>query len=466
MSRSEPDRPESASDAAIQRLDDAEAAAIETLVAAYAELDVSTPLAPLANVPVDLVASLFEEPEPLLEAMWTLARRLTGRVIGAADAADDEALERARRAVDEARIALAGNDEAVPSAPDIRDMLLPYVAELIREVGLEAFDASVVLAAGRDGRSHMAWHPVPAETALVWLQGRLFDRLEAFALTDGLLRLERRASRWIFDRWSPPLRFGDREAVAFTRNVREREWSLTEHDTLRFGQPVLHAFCDRPLFDLVPARQQRLARAMRGAVAGVFTVASHDGDDVVFEGPLDRRRYRVHEHNTDARYEAGFVAIGRLIPLGEGRWLRSPGMLIFKTPAADAAHQYAETFERGRGVPPTIRMEGLIGAVAGRRDVPRDVPPAASPAEALALLQTIRQTLEEHGLVEEVEPGQAPPELLAPEGEERRYFGFRVDDEMAAWIAALAEQARSGRGPGRRGGRRPARVKKRRGRKR
>lgn len=178
------------------------------------------------------------------------------------------------------------------------------------------------------------------------------------------------------------------------------------------------------------------------------------------------RRYRVHEHNSEVHYDAGFIAIGRLIPLGGGRWLRSPGMLIFSSPGNVTARDLAEGFEKIPALAPALIAEGIIAGVAGRGRVPRDVPPADSPAEAKDLLHAVGEALDAHGLRRVLPKDEAPPELRAADGE-REFYVYEVDDDLAAWIEALGKLARRAPSRGGRAGRRAkARKKKGRGKRR
>lgn len=439
-----------------------EEAALGMLVETFAELEEMLPQSPsmaYLDVPADLAAVLYREPRPLLNAMRELARLLVRRAVGGAGAPGDDDLEAAQLVVAQQRAALSGDHEEAATVD--RESILPAVGELIREVGLEEFDRSVHLALGHAGTTHLAWYPVPPESAQISLLGRLFYRLESICLGEELLGLERIASRWAFDRWSPPLRVGDPDAAAFTSMVREEEWSLAERRTLTFGLPVVHAFCEQPAFNEVPPRQQQLGRALRGAFTGVFRVAGRDGDVVVFEAPLDGKRYRVFEHNTDADYGPGFIGIGRLIPLGGGRWLRSPGMIISKPRDEGDIHHLASALEKPHGLDRALVVEAALAIFTKSGRVPREIPPAPSVAVARELLPAIHDALEEHGLAELAPADEVPANLRAAMGPGRAAYGLQVDSTMADWIKALTEQANRARAGG---GRRRAKAKRRKGR--
>jgi len=194
-------------------------------------------------------------------------------------------------------------------------------------------------------------------------------------------------------------------------------------------------------------------------------VEQHDAE---FEAPLDGRRFRVHEHNLESPYRPGFIAIGRLIPLREDRWLRSPGMLIFEPPRDGGGEDLVRTFAQGfatvTDTAPALLAEGMLATIFRAGKVPRPVPPAASPAEARALLDDTTAALEKHGLVEHLSADDVPPALRARPGEQRKYMSYDVDDVVGPWLTALGEQARRSRGAGPGPGtRKRARAKRRRG---
>jgi hypothetical protein len=134
-----------------------------------------------------------------------------------------------------------------------------------------------------------------------WLLESLYDHVEAAVLLDPMLDLERRTSAWWFERWTPaPAR--QRPDETFPRGVREQEWSLVERSTLRLEAPVVAGYSD-------------------GSFAGVFTVHDRRESEITLEDVAGGHRYLVHEHNGEIAYHPEYLALGRLIPFGPGRYL-------------------------------------------------------------------------------------------------------------------------------------------------
>ena len=370
------------------------------------------------------------------------ARRAAGALAQAAVAGPDAgALADARRTLQETiprRTPRRTNREALSAA-----------AHAIREAGLEAHDADLLLGTTPEGAQVIVWHPVPPETAHVWLLEPLYEHVEAAVLLDPLLDLERRASAWWFERWTPAR---ERPDETFPRGVREQEWSLVERRTLRLETPVMAAYSESPAFGDLPARQQAMACALAGSFAGVFTVRDRRESEVTLEDVTGGQRYLVHEHNEEIAYHPGYLALGRLIPFGPGRYLRSPGMAFLALPDPALAHELGGHLERSADeLGPAIAVEILISMLLGAKGLPRKVRAAASRTEARALLQELQETLEETGLARHVGPARVSPELRRlGHGKEMRYYEYDLDDPVAHWFQALGEQA--GRPGGKRRG--------------
>jgi hypothetical protein len=321
-------------------------------------------------------------------------------------------------------------------------------ARTIREAGLETQDASLLLGTRQDGTQVIVWHPVAPETAHVWLLESLYEHVETAVLLDPLLDLERQASAWWFERWTPPRR---RPEETFPRGVREQEWSLVERITLSLETPVMAAYSEYPVFDELPARQQAMARALAGSFAGVFTVRDRHGSEVILEGIAGGEHYPVHEHNEEIAYHPGDLALGRLIPFGPERHLRSPGMAFLALPDPTLAQAVGGRLERSADeLGSAIAVEICISMLLGAKGLPRKVRAAASKTEARALLQELQETLEAAGLARHVAPARVSAELRRlGRGKEMRYYEYDLDDAVAQWFQALSEQA------GRPGGKHP-----------
>lgn len=339
----------------------------------------------------------------------------------------------------DARLALeAAIGEHLLERPDSR--ALEQAAKVIREAGLEAHDADLILDTRQDETQVIVWHPVPPETAHVWLLENLYDHVETTVLLDPLLELERQASGWWFERWTPAR---ERPVETFPRGVREQEWSLVERITLSLETPVMTAHPEHPAFDELPARQQVMARALAGSFAGVFTVRERSRSEVTLEEIAGGKHYRVQEHNKEITYHPGYLALGRLIPFGPGRHLRSPGMTFLAGPDPTLADTLSGQFERSADEHgPAIAVEICISLMLGAKGLPRRVRPAASKTEARALLQELQEALEETGHARRVAPARVSAELRRlGRGKEMHYYEYDLDDTVAHWFQALGEQA-------------------------
>ena len=205
-------------------LDGLPASMLDAIVSGLATLRSTVPRSAAAPAAIDLIAAEAPEGAVIAQTTRLLALGLIDEMVGASGrpsqftrGAPDE-LEALTRAAASFHVSAAQRQAALGDADAI-----------IREVGLE-HDLDCHLATGRDGRDVIASIPIPRATAHVWLLDRLFQRAEMFVLGDEVLAYERMASAWYFSRWSVGGRGLDRESMAFTRNVREQEWSLVEQN--------------------------------------------------------------------------------------------------------------------------------------------------------------------------------------------------------------------------------------------
>jgi len=168
----------------------------------------------------------------------------------------------------------------------------------------------------------------------------------------------------------------------------------------------------------------------------------------------------VHEHNEEIAYVPGFIALGRLIPLDGGRWLRSPGMAFGSAPNDELAPALARAVRASTDtLGPALTIEAAIATMMSgtRATLPLAVKPARSAAEAKALSWELNEVLQEAGLAKRVAKKRAPAELrdvaLAPG---TQLFEFSVDAAVGEWMQALIEMGGTG-APGATRARRPQR---------
>ncbi len=328
-----------------------------------------------------------EDGEGLHEEAFALASRLVARAIGAAGAPTDAELRIA--AVERGEAAEEAADEMGFELPDSFDQLSEDLVELteevIREAALEehTHDAYLALQGDTDDLL-LVVVPVSEAGAHVGLLDSLFARLELGIHDDPLGVLERTASAWWFHRLLP-------EAADDLAPIREQEWSLVDRETAASGLSFLAEMVEQEdVLAALPPRQRHLAHRLLESVTGAWRVRERTGDDAVFVSLADGTEYAVREHEEE--YAAGAVATGRLIPFGDGTWLRSPGTQIIP----DAGPEWT---------PPEA-------------DAPRSVPPARSASEARKILAAAEPILQQ----------------------------VKPDEVLTAWLDALTRMSRKGTG--------------------
>jgi hypothetical protein len=193
--------------------------------------------------------------------------------------------------------------------------------------------------------------------------------------------------------------------------VREQEFSLVERTYACLGESPLDRMVDDDLLAGAGPRQLHLARQMVESRAGIWMVERRIGADVVFRDPLDGARFPAREHAEEHEYGAGTVALGRLIPFGDGTWLRSPGTLLIPGGQVDAgfAASLAKMVEMGSGQ--MYRQACVEAAIHTMRKVgslPRTVRVPFSPDQAAHVLRDLSEGLRRAGAAEEVSPDQVP----------------------------------------------------------
>ena len=440
----EPSPPDSDEELHVQPLEGETAQALDALIEAWAvpEAEISEEVAEAeADTPLDELLERWSAQEaPVLAGRAELVQRLVARVVGDTEKNSEAELRAAREALEEVTRALAAERgvDIEAAAEDGIEEAFDAVGERLREEGLEQWNVSLHLAFDDDLVPQLAWTRIPSETAHVWLLGSLYDRVEASLGSEPLLLFERRASRWWFERWSTGWLT---EENPFARGVREQEWSFVERPALALDDvPVIFSFCSQDFFEQVPPRQQKLARALRRSFVDVFAVRKRGEEETILDSLSDGRRYPVHEHNPEIEYRAGFLALGRLIPWDGGRYLRSPGMVIFQPANAEQGPLLAEGLAKaGDEISPTIAIEALLSTLGGDARVPRRIPPASSRALAEQVLLAMRTLLDEAGLVEHPPVDEAPEEIraaLSSKGE-TEYLRYEVDPVIAEWLQAL-----------------------------
>jgi hypothetical protein len=390
--------------------------------------------------------ALEQEPE-LNEGAWDLARGVALRALGlpgapsAAEVRTSAAaqMEVIRDLSEDAALSMAG---AAPEA--IPEHLLAEATGVIRNAALEYTDHEMLLGTHAEEGLVLAASPVTRAQAYVWTLGPLYERLEAWVQGDELLALERMAAHWWFTRYTPERRKQDHE---FARGVREQEFSLVARPCMALdGQSVLEFLAEDDDLDEFPPKRRHMAMQLLESEVGFWEVAERDGADAVFRSPLDGARYRVVEHAPDQRYDPGMIVAGRLIPFGDGTWLRSPGAIVFSATDPGQARLLAGALGGHTGnLPPEAKVEMVITTLAGRTRLPRSVLPAPGTREAREMLERLAELMRETGFTEELAADDLPPDLdlsLLPPG--GTVVNYQVDAVLGEWMTALSALARKG----------------------
>lgn len=334
--------------------------------------------------------------------------------------------------------------ELLPATPaDVPPQILPEVSALLREAALEEWEHDVVLAVHPEEGLQLAAWPVTLAQSMVWLLEPMYARIEAWVLGEDLMATERGATRWWFERWTPVRR---KEQDEFARGVREQEFALVDRPFLALDdRTAVEYMADAGELDEFPRKQRHMARQLRESVVGVWEVREHEGERLVLASPLGGETLEVREHAPGAAYAAGSIALGRLIPFGDGTWLRSPGMAFLGgAPAGQARTMAAGLGEETGGLPDAVKLEAMLTTVVGRTPLPRTVPPGPGPAEAGEILESLRELLVDADLAVEVPRDELPPELDRSALPDGPIYSFAIDPVLGDWIAALSELAAKG----------------------
>jgi hypothetical protein len=387
--------------------------------------------------PVDILAGEFPETREILRPIRILAEILVEGIanVRAHDSRANErsdAMDAIDSAVQQARLRITRR---------IRNDALGDAAEVIREMGLEFHDLSCILATDPNGKDVILVDPVSPQLAHAWLIERLLRRADTFVAVDENLSIERTASAWFFDCWSDGTQDGEPSHTDFSRLLREQEWSLVSRDTLSLDEPVISSFTTDQQPDDVPPRQQRLATAYERSTVGIFEVMAVDGPHVTFRDTSTGHTHRYYEHNEDANPYPGLLILGRMIPLEDDLWLRSPGAIILTSVSDDFRDRLStDLTSLSEGLPTPIALEAMISMAAYGAMVPVARLAAPTIEAAHAALAAIDDMLEAIGLYEIDDHQIATDDFERRNAAELEQFEQRVDQPVAEWIAALTEQ--------------------------
>jgi hypothetical protein len=386
---------------------------------------------------------------PVYDSGVRLARHVADTAAGAPDAPGDGWLADAARAHDlhVAELRRECGMQPVPlDAYEPPKDVLGLVSAALREQALEHHTAETLVATDRDGGRLLVTMPVSVEQAHVWLSGALYEKVEAWVEEDPLIYAERAASAWWLSRWrgARPLPGDD-----FARGVREQEFSLVERPLRCMGVSPMEHLVEEKLLSGIGPRQQHMAARLLESQAGVWTVKAREDGRAVFLAAGDGTPLEVREHATprDNPYGPGYVGIGRLIPFGDGTWLRSPGMVMmsFGDRSAALARDLAGGLAtQAEHIPVEGALEAAAHTLAGVRGLPRAVPPAPTPDDAASLGREITLLLREAGIARPAASGSAAA-MRVSSGMEAEVLEYNVDIVLGEYLHAVFLQSQKSR---------------------
>ena len=406
-----------------------------------------------AETTTHIAARMEDDTALVAEHMWTLATVLLHRALGT-ESPRPITLDAAVHALGASMFGLdaslgdflSGTVNGVSSRARQAStkMALDDVGTLLHEVAFEECDAALHLATERDGTHVVVWQPVAVGNAFVELLGPLFEMAEYFVETDTLLFTERAATGWWFSRWTVTGLNGG--GSAFATQMREQEWVFGTRPTLATGTPIVTALCEALFAPRIPRRQRALANALVRSRCSLFIVRARAGNQSTLEDITDAETYVIHEHSATTKYLVGDIGAGRLLEIGEGVIVRSPGMVFFTPPDGTArfASSLGPVLREARTVlrDATIAVEAVLAGGVFGQHIPRNPPAATSPRDAHDRLWEFNSALSKAGLSHEMPADEAPPEVRAQLGGEGRVLmGYDIDEPLADYAAALATQA-------------------------
>jgi hypothetical protein len=387
-----------------------------------------------------------DDPElPVYESGIRLARGIVDAALETRDAPGEAELTRAADAHVERVMELARERGGKPFSMDRYEPTpddLGLTTAALREQALEHHEVEVLVATHESGERVLFAAPVSVQQAHVWLLGPLYEKVESWVQDDAATAVERDGCAWWLSRFRGPRPLPGDE---FASGVREQEFALVDRPMCVLdASPVEHLLGEGLLQGIGP-RQRHMAAQLVRSEAGIWTVESRDEGRAVFVSPLDGRRYEVREHagRGDTAYKKDFLALGRLIPFGDGTWLRSPGTFLMDYGAGTAAmaRSLADGLENKRGnLPLVAAVEYAAHSLMGVRGIPRDPPPAPTPDAAAGRARELSLLLREAGIARVVDPTSAQGVRHAAENPGTELLEYQVDVVLGEYMAALSKQ--------------------------
>jgi len=257
--------------------------------------------------------------------------------------------------------------------------------------------------------------PIDPALATVHSYMRLLDMLDREFRDDPLVCSEREAADWWFDTWSAP---STTELEQALHDVRKLEFSLFDRSMLSLDDETIAAAAVQRLPEnaLTP-RQRALVEGASAGVCGCFVVRQRRSRMILLEDVESGARYEVHEHCEQDECDEGCVVTGRLIPMAEIGWIRSPSAVYWAVDG-EKRSTLAGIVRKAKGASyPSVRVE-LVRAALRSEEVPRFVRPAPSRKMAAEFVDDFNDLAS-----------------YARAGE------MQVDEVLKDWVSALREQS-------------------------
>jgi hypothetical protein len=202
---------------------------------------------------------------------------------------------------------------------------------------------------------------------------------------------------------------------------------------------------DLPDKALTP-RQGALLEGAGRSVCGVFVVRQRRGPMTLLQDIDSGVRYEIREHNMEAEYGEGSAVTGRLIPIREIGWIRSPGSIISSQASDQTLSFLTRALRRRRDNYRSIVIEMLNAVLRGEKPR-RFVQPAPSREMAAETSNDFAELMLTEGLGRQDTAASAPgreavSELGAPDlASNFDAVDIEVDEVIKGWLLALREQA-------------------------
>jgi hypothetical protein len=310
---------------------------------------------------------------------------------------------------------------------------------LVQTIASAAYDTTLILGVDRNDRLQVIRPALPMIEQMRMAEINLLVSLSAYSdRTPLAARVERDAALWTFERYAARR---EKEGGHLTRAA---QWMFLDRPFLGLGKRTL-------VDDLIenesahhPEARIALARAWSQSSVGLYWVDANDDGTARYERLPDAGAIpvygRVHDENIREPHQKSGLAIGRVIPMGEGEHMAAMGSDFFprvsRAQAEEVAGRARETESDEVRMP--LAIEDAVARAVLKQSTPRRIRPSEGRYDAIDTMFAARDILWRAGLAK-AEDGRSVetegPDSEAPDGE----LEFLVDAALDGWIRALIE---------------------------